>query len=271
MVMKQVVRKKVDKIHAPFSFESLESIENESFEEQNPAHVVRNNEYLPHENVEPMSFEFGGMLEFNFDYHSFATQQNGIRSHKYATRRAISVTHNNQLSPMNDDALSIPTDDSDMEWKEKKNATSSDDEDSSEICQYCDESIIEEEFGVYYDSDAGNHRNYKRLERNKELIDPNSKLPNPEGGYDIYENGKILLRKWLRFRDHKHYRDVVKDFAVQEGFELRKVKHASSRITTICRAKGCKWRIHASKSPDGREFVIKTYNPEYNCQCVVKN
>ncbi|KAM6568646.1 hypothetical protein CsatB_016631 [Cannabis sativa] len=155
--------------------------------------------------------------------------------------------------------------------RRKKNVTSSDDEDSFEIGQYCDESIIEEEFGVYYDSDVGNHRNYKRLERNEELIDPNSKLPNPEGGYDIYQNGKILLRKWLRFRDHKHYWDVVKDLAVQEGFELRKVKHASSRITTICRAKGCKWRIHVSKSPDGRVFVIKTYNPEHNCQCVVKN
>ncbi|KAF4384818.1 hypothetical protein G4B88_000214 [Cannabis sativa] len=196
MVMKQVVRKKVDKIHALFSFESLESIENESFEEQNPAPVVRNNEYLPHENVEPMSLEFGGMLEFNFDYHSFATQQNGIRSHKYATQRAISMTHNNQLSPMNDDALSIPTNDSDMEWKEEKKC---------------------------------------------------------------------------HFKYHKHYWDVVKDLVVQEGFELRKVKHASSRITTICRAKGCKWRIHVSKSPDGREFVIKTYNPEHNCQCVVKN
>uniref|UniRef100_A0A803Q0P6 MULE transposase domain-containing protein n=1 Tax=Cannabis sativa TaxID=3483 RepID=A0A803Q0P6_CANSA len=61
------------------------------------------------------------------------------------------------------------------------------------------------------------------------------KLPRPKNE-NIYENGEIVLR-----------------------------------ITSVCRAEGCKWRIHASSSPDEREFIIKTYNLDHSCQCVVKN
>ncbi|XP_060972362.1 uncharacterized protein LOC115716177 [Cannabis sativa] len=173
------------------------------------------------------------------------------------------------ISEANGESLSRSTDDSDLEWR-KENEISYDDEDSSDLDKYCDESDTEEWFGEHYDSDEAEHKNFKRLSRNENFVDPNSKLPRPKNE-NIYENGKIVLRQWQRFKDHKVFGAVLKDFAIQEGFELRKVKHASSRITSVCRAEGCKWRIHASLSPDEREFIIKIYNPDHNCQCVVKN
>ncbi|KAF4353006.1 hypothetical protein F8388_020337 [Cannabis sativa] len=173
------------------------------------------------------------------------------------------------ISEANGESLSRSTDDSDLEWR-KENEISYDDEDSFDLDKYCDESGTEEWFGEHYDSDEAEHKNFKRLSRNENFVDPNSKLPRPKNE-NIYENGKIVLRQWQRFKDHKVFGAVLKDFAIQEGFELRKVKHASSRITSVCRAEGCKWRIHAFLSPDEREFIIKTYNPDHNCQCVVKN
>ncbi|KAF4350617.1 hypothetical protein G4B88_000707 [Cannabis sativa] len=188
---------------------------------------------------------------------------------KYAPRRASTRPNEMSISEANGESLSRSTDDSDLEWR-KENEISYDDEDSSDLDKYCDESDTEEWFGEHYDSDEAEHKNFRRLSRNENFVDPNSKLPRPKNE-NIYENGKIVLRQWQRFKDHKVFGAVLKDFAIQEGFELRKVKHASSRITSVCRAEGCKWQIHASLSPDEREFIIKTYNPDHNCQCVVKN
>ncbi|KAF4370245.1 hypothetical protein F8388_007386 [Cannabis sativa] len=158
---------------------------------------------------------------------------------KYAPRRASTRPNEMSISEANGESLSRSTDDSDLEWR-KENEISYDDEDSSDLDKYCDESDTEEWFGEHYDSDEAEHKNFKRLSRNENFVDTNSKLPRPKNE-NIYENGKIVLRQWQRFKDHKVFGAVLKDFAIQEDFELRKVKHASSRITSVCRAEGCKW------------------------------
>ena len=73
------------------------------------------------------------------------------------------------------------------------------------------------------------------------------------------------------FQDHKSFGDVLLDFCIQEGFEIKKKKFDRVRVTAVCKAEGCPWRIHASKSPDGTCFIIKTLNAAHTCQQVRKN
>uniref|UniRef100_A0A803QJI5 Transposase MuDR plant domain-containing protein n=1 Tax=Cannabis sativa TaxID=3483 RepID=A0A803QJI5_CANSA len=206
-------------------------------------------------------------IPFSFDI------PNTINENTLAEFEDASILDETQATldvPTLNDQLLSPTDESDLEWRRGRSDTSTDDEDDSNSENCCDEPDIEALFGEYYDSDEAGHICYKRVQRNEDEANPNSKMPIPEIE-DIYVNGKIILRRWLRFRDHKHFGDVLKDYAIQEGFELRKVKHARSRVTSMFKAEGCTWRIHASLSPDGREFIIKTLNPQHKCQCVVKN
>ena len=42
----------------------------------------------------------------------------------------------------------------------------------------------------------------------------------------------------------------------------------SVRVTAIYKVDRCPWRIHASPSPDGLNFMIKTYNETHTYQAV---
>ncbi|KAL5833923.1 hypothetical protein ACOSQ3_017597 [Xanthoceras sorbifolium] len=46
------------------------------------------------------------------------------------------------------------------------------------------------------------------------------------------------------FQNLQHFRQVIRDFAVQDGFQLRRVKNERDRYTSECAYEGCGWRIH---------------------------
>ncbi|KAF4374187.1 hypothetical protein F8388_022953 [Cannabis sativa] len=162
--------------------------------------------------------------------------------------------------------LSSPTNDSDLEWKQGKHYSEEDDSTEYEMVSLTNSD--EDAHGDYYDSDEGRHMNLKRIKR--EGVDPNCNIPFPHSD-QIYQDGKIVLRLFLRFQDYRHFSDILKDYAIQEGFELKKIKHEKSRLTYGCRAIGCPWRIHASVLPDLSNFVIKTLTEDHTCQCVTRN
>ena len=64
---------------------------------------------------------------------------------------------------------------------------------------------------------------------------------------------------------------MLADYAVENGFELRKIKDESSRVTSKCGAPNCSWRVHASTSADGTVFMIKTLNDKHTCQVIKRN
>ncbi|KAI9195136.1 hypothetical protein LWI28_012105 [Acer negundo] len=64
---------------------------------------------------------------------------------------------------------------------------------------------------------------------------------------------------------------VLRDYVVQEGFELKRIKNAKERYTAECVYEGCSWRIHASPIDDRTGFMIKTMNDRHCCQKVHKN
>ncbi|KAF4387383.1 hypothetical protein G4B88_026462, partial [Cannabis sativa] len=163
------------------------------------------------------------------------------------------------------ETLSSPTDDSDLEWKTGRHYSEEDDDTDEDEGDYVD-SDVDLDIGEYYDSDEAGHRN-PHTSRRDNFLDPNSNIPNPETD-EVYINGKIVLRQFLRFSDHRQFAQVMRDYAVQEGFELQKVKQERIRVTFVCRADACPWRIHASLSPNERLFIIKTFNNTHTCQCV---
>ncbi|TXG54883.1 hypothetical protein EZV62_020139 [Acer yangbiense] len=66
-------------------------------------------------------------------------------------------------------------------------------------------------------------------------------------------------------------RSLLTDFAIQEGFNLNKVKNDKNRLTWACMAKGCPWRIHASNVGDDTTMQVKTYKSEHTCHRIYKS
>ncbi|KAL5851625.1 hypothetical protein ACOSQ3_006743 [Xanthoceras sorbifolium] len=79
-------------------------------------------------------------------------------------------------------------------------------------------------------------------------------------------SGKIRLEVGQLFQNLHHFRQVIRDFAVHEGFQLRRIKNEKDRYTTECAYEGCGWRIHASPINDRRTFMIKTMETQHSCQ-----
>lgn len=61
------------------------------------------------------------------------------------------------------------------------------------------------------------------------------------------------------------FRTTLRDFVMQEGFEIKRIKNEKAKIIAKYVADGCCWRIHASLAPDGLTYKIKSYNPYHSC------
>lgn len=83
--------------------------------------------------------------------------------------------------------------------------------------------------------------------------------------------GKVKLEVGLLFSDVNEFRTALRDFVIQEGFEIKRIKNEKARVTARCAADGCCWRIHASPAPDGITYMIKSYNPGHSCTRTTKN
>ncbi|KAL2933721.1 hypothetical protein RDABS01_016840, partial [Bienertia sinuspersici] len=75
--------------------------------------------------------------------------------------------------------------------------------------------------------------------------------------YDDAEMGKIRLKSWQLFVDKDHFKDVLRDYCIQEGFALVVKKADNERYTAECADIRCNGRIHASKLADEHTWAIK--------------
>ncbi|KAK3189032.1 hypothetical protein Dsin_028593 [Dipteronia sinensis] len=89
--------------------------------------------------------------------------------------------------------------------------------------------------------------------------------------YTELPSGVIELQQGQLFNDVNHFRQILRDFTIQEGFALNRVKNESHRVTVKCKAEGCTWRVHASPTADGLTYKIKSYNGEHTCRKLTKN
>ncbi|KAH9648644.1 SWIM-type domain-containing protein [Citrus sinensis] len=86
------------------------------------------------------------------------------------------------------------------------------------------------------------------------------------GGIEFNIDGeRIMLRVGAVYRNVDEFKNVVKVFAIENGFRLKRVKNEKSIITLACVAVGCTWRVHASPNWNGKHFQIKTFQPKHIC------
>ncbi|KAK2638317.1 hypothetical protein Ddye_026112 [Dipteronia dyeriana] len=78
--------------------------------------------------------------------------------------------------------------------------------------------------------------------------------------YRQIAGGRVHLEVGQLFNNLHHFRLVLRDYVVQEGFELKRIKNAKERYTAECAYKGCSWRVHASPVDNRIGFMIKTMN-----------
>mgnify|MGYP004713505121 CR=1 FL=1 len=76
---------------------------------------------------------------------------------------------------------------------------------------------------------------------------------------------EIEFEKGQLFTNVDSFRAALKDYVIQKGFPVVRLKNEKTRVTAICGIDGCKWRIHASPVADSITFMIKSYQPEHTC------
>ncbi|KAL0306891.1 UNVERIFIED_CONTAM: hypothetical protein Sradi_6106400 [Sesamum radiatum] len=76
---------------------------------------------------------------------------------------------------------------------------------------------------------------------------------------------KIKIEKGMVFVNINAFRKTLKEFVIQEGFKIMRMRNEKTRVTGHCSVKDCPWRIHASPLADGVTFQIKTYVPNHTC------
>ncbi|XP_043699896.1 uncharacterized protein LOC122650557 [Telopea speciosissima] len=77
---------------------------------------------------------------------------------------------------------------------------------------------------------------------------------------------KILeLGVGMTFDCVQQYRTHLKNYAIQEGFEIYRQKNERTRVTVVCADDGCPWRIHASLANDGKTFIVRAYADKHTC------
>ena len=64
-------------------------------------------------------------------------------------------------------------------------------------------------------------------------------------------SGKVQLAVHRVFNDHRHFKELLRNFTIEQSFEDKMLKCARNRMTYACVPEGCIWRIHASRSPCG--------------------
>lgn len=85
------------------------------------------------------------------------------------------------------------------------------------------------------------------------------------------EEGNIKLKQGHTFYTVHDFINVLKVFAMKNGFKLKRIKNEKAMVTCKCAAANCTWRIHASPTWDKLCFQIKTYNPTHSCGRVFNN
>ncbi|KAF8408008.1 hypothetical protein HHK36_007148 [Tetracentron sinense] len=89
--------------------------------------------------------------------------------------------------------------------------------------------------------------------------------------FEVQDGRKVSLEVGMLFGNVTEFREALRDYVIQEGFEIVRDKNEKTWVTAHCSAEGCLWRIHASPLPDGVTFKIKTFQFEHTCVRGTKN
>ncbi|KAK0593380.1 hypothetical protein LWI29_035725 [Acer saccharum] len=72
------------------------------------------------------------------------------------------------------------------------------------------------------------------------------------------DDDRITLEVGQLFRNNTHFREILLNYSIQEGFKLRRIKNEKRRITYGCEVKGYHWRVQSSPTFDRITYMLKT-------------
>ncbi|KAG8374489.1 hypothetical protein BUALT_Bualt10G0000200 [Buddleja alternifolia] len=81
---------------------------------------------------------------------------------------------------------------------------------------------------------------------------------------DDMEKRGVDLFVGLQFATRKKYKEVLKDWVVRRGWDLKFLKSERDKVTAICK-NGCGWRIHASPVMKTSTYQIKSIKGKHIC------
>ncbi|KAK4835153.1 hypothetical protein QYF36_006018 [Acer negundo] len=95
--------------------------------------------------------------------------------------------------------------------------------------------------------------------------------PNRGTAFRVGVDGRITIEVGQMFRGGSHFREIIKDYSIQEGFKLKIIRNERNRITYKCEAESCPWRVHGSPTFDRVTYMLKTLKNMHTCLSVTKN
>ncbi|KAJ8426704.1 hypothetical protein Cgig2_020691 [Carnegiea gigantea] len=78
-------------------------------------------------------------------------------------------------------------------------------------------------------------------------------------------NGKVSIKPGDIFLDKEQWVKVLRDYTIQEGICLKKVKNDKLRHIVVCKGKDCEFRVHTSRLGDGKTWQVKTFRSVCKC------
>ncbi|KAL0434500.1 UNVERIFIED_CONTAM: hypothetical protein Slati_2784300 [Sesamum latifolium] len=89
-----------------------------------------------------------------------------------------------------------------------------------------------------------------------------------EPDYPVWQEkmdmGNEDLTVGMKFPTREKYRDVLRDWAVRRGWDIKFQHNETKKITATCKH-GCDWRIHASQGMKTTTFQIKSIKGQHTC------
>ncbi|TXG47749.1 hypothetical protein EZV62_027043 [Acer yangbiense] len=104
-----------------------------------------------------------------------------------------------------------------------------------------------------------------------EVPNDNDSADENDGLSDVNEDDIADEEVGQLFRNSTHFREILLDYSIQEGFKLKRIKNEKMRITVGCESQGCHWRVHGSPTFDRVTYMLKTLRNDHNCLAVSKN
>ncbi|KAK1562547.1 hypothetical protein Q3G72_013770 [Acer saccharum] len=90
-------------------------------------------------------------------------------------------------------------------------------------------------------------------------------------GVGVDGDNRDITKECQTFANKEVMRDIFREYAVQEGVVLDRIKNDKQRQTYQCNDKGYPWRAHASWMIDKTTFILKTLVDQHECHRVYNN
>ncbi|KAK4478981.1 hypothetical protein RD792_014488 [Penstemon davidsonii] len=94
-------------------------------------------------------------------------------------------------------------------------------------------------------------------DENDDEYDPHNYLSKKQKEFNYEDGCRVELVFGDVFYSIHEFREALRTFSIQEGFEFVRIKNERKRVTVKCASEGCPWRLHASLLEDEKTVGIQ--------------